>query len=88
MKATVIVNFVDNKIRQAVSDKKSIPEIIEILKNRITLAKQPTPINPDSPETHFITSREEFNNIPKYRLLTLIKFRDKLHGLSDDIDIL
>lgn len=98
MKSTVINNFIDNKIRIAVADNKSIDEIIELINERIDKTKKSEALRESFKRYMIGFSRkriddvlfvsENFSHIPMSKMLNLIKFRDKVSGMKEiEIDV-
>jgi hypothetical protein len=90
MRSTVIENFIDNKIRLAISEKKEIDEIVSSLNER---AKNAANLENNRFRNYIdefsrkriddiilVMNVAKFNKMPNNKLLNLIRLRDKLIG--------
>lgn len=102
MKAKVIHSYVDNKIRQALAEKKSAAEVIGILHQRVI---RTTNLDERSEkieiykaylvefskkrieDIRFISSKKELDHIPNHKLLNLVQLKDKLDRVELDFDL-
>jgi len=102
MRAKVIHSYVDNKIRQAIAEKKSANEVIGVLQERVNrtvdLSEKSEKIEKYKSylvqfsikrigDIKFISSKTEFNNIPNNKLLNLVQLKDKLDGFNLDLEL-
>lgn len=90
MRTTVINNFIDNKIRNAISEKKDMIEDLRERMNKVS-DKSTMRVRFKDYMTEFTEKRiaditlfkEKFSDMPDNKLLSLIRLKDKLCGLED-----
>jgi hypothetical protein len=92
MKASVINNFIDNKIRTWIFEKKEFLEIISSLNGKIFQTNNMRSRFKDhiakfsQKRIHdlvFIKSNKKFKHLSQNQMFTLVRLRDKLQGFQD-----
>jgi hypothetical protein len=98
MKVSVLNRYIDSKIRLAISEKKTVPEIISILEKRIETNQGSTKMRQAFRDHMNEFTRKRINDIlfiegnfkkiPVSKLLNAIQLKDKISGvILKDIDL-
>lgn len=92
MKTTVINNYIDNKIRLAISEKKTVDEILAILEKRMVDTTKSSKMKEAFrgymneftlkriEDIKFVMENPKLKRVPINRMLHAIKLKDKITG--------